>query len=183
LKVNIENRGENPTPENVKAILKEIERNFGTYSHPKDTRSRKDLDAIPKFTNSQSVLDGIDKIKLLNEERTQWEKIENKPKNFYAYGDHTLKCVLIKLMRECNPLQYVLNNFQINIDNITFSEMCNTLTIQAIKSLRPSELEQEEAEKQKCREIWGKSKALVTQFQRQQFMNHTMFKNTKTMKL
>jgi hypothetical protein len=68
---NIENRGENPTPENVKAILKEIERNFGTYSHPKDTRSRKDLDAIPKFTNSQSVLDGIDKIKLLNEERTQ----------------------------------------------------------------------------------------------------------------
>jgi hypothetical protein len=84
IEYNIDNNEEAPTPETVQTILTEVEKTFGGYTFTKDTRSRRDLDSIPKFTTSQSIFDGIEKIKSLNEERKKWEKIGNQPENTYA---------------------------------------------------------------------------------------------------
>jgi len=138
-----ENEVETPNPENVKNILQAVERQFGKYTFEKDERSRSELKLIPKFTTSDSIFSGIEKIKVLKNERIQWATINDQKTDTYALSDFDLKSLLIKLTRGCSHLSFALHKFETEKDTITFKEMCDILTDQAVKIVRAREQEDE----------------------------------------
>jgi hypothetical protein len=80
---------------------------------------------------------------MLKNETTQWATINDQQTDIYALSYFDLKSMLIKLTRGCSHISFALHKFETEKDTITFKEMCDILTDQAVKIVKAREHEDE----------------------------------------
>ena len=134
-----------PTRLNIRLIIVWINLEYGSWNDARGTRNYDEMKLIQNFTSTESTTEGLRRMKVLTEERTEWRD----PRQIYP--DSFYKQWLILRMKDWPPLSYE-RNVMIGDDTMTFAES-------VIRLLRVVKQLQEESYMVKSRHFTTESEA------------------------
>ena len=112
----------------INIIINWINVEYGIWNDARGTRNYDEMKLIPIFTSIESTTEGLRRMKILTEERTEWRDVRQ------LYPDSFYKQWLILRMKDWAPLNYE-RNVIIGNDAMTFAESATRL-LRAIKQLQ-----------------------------------------------